>query len=348
MTIDEPFEYLTFGGTFGRTFSLFVDRFDLFMGLSGVVIVPFAVLLLTTSIIAASIIIREEEVPDFHPHHIPAIVLIVLVQLILYELCSVIGQGAVSKAVASVYVGQRPGFGHCLKDAWKMKWSLLGSSVLVYGALCVAFIPAWIFVAMAIMSPNPLTITLAVLSGLAFVGGALYGYIGVVMVSPAIMIETIKNPIQAITRSWELATGSRCYLLCTMFCLWFINQLVARLLHNMFVTGDVMDILFSIVGIVVSIVPMLLFFPLHAILETVLYLNLRIGRESMNHQVLSADLLSDAPSNVSRFRNDDPTVSESHVGDYRHVPLVDSEVVESGPGGAFIPPNTDESQQELV
>ena len=83
-------------------------------------------------------------------------------------------------------------------------------------------------------------------------------------------------------------------------------------------------------------------------LETVLYLNLRIGRESMNHQVLSADLLSDASSNVSRFRNDDPTVSESHISDYRHVPLVDSEVVENGPGGAFIPPNADESQQELV
>lgn len=258
MTIDEPFEYLTFGGTFGRAFSLFVDRFDLFMGMSGVVIVPFAVLLLTISIIAASILIREEEVPDFHPHHIPAIVLVLLTQFILYELCSVIGQGAISKAVASIYVGQRPGFGNCLMDAWKMKWSLLGSSVLVYGALCVAFIPAWIFIALSIMIPNPFTIILAVLSSLAFIAGGLYGYVGVVMVSPAIMIESIRHPVQAITRSWELATGSRCYLLCTMFCLWFLNQLVARLLHNMFVTGDVMDILFSIVGIVVSIVPMLL------------------------------------------------------------------------------------------
>jgi hypothetical protein len=258
MTIDEPFEYLTFGGTFGRTFGLFFDRLDLFMGMSGVVIVPYTVLLLTSSIIAASIIVREEEVPDFHPTHIPAIVLILLIQMILYELCSVIGQGAISKAVASIYIGQRPEWLNCLKDAWKMKLPLLGSSVLVYGALCVAFIPAWIFVAMAIMSPNGLTITLAVVASLAFVAGGLYGFIGVTMVSPAIMIESIRNPIQGITRSWELATGSRCYLLCTLFCLWFLNNLVARLLHNMFVTGDVMDILFSVVGIIVSIVPILL------------------------------------------------------------------------------------------
>jgi hypothetical protein len=78
----------------------------------------------------------------------------------------------------------------------------------------------------------------------------------------------------------------------------------------------------------------------------VLYLNLRIGRESMNHQVLSADLLTDA-SNVSRFRNDDPAGTESQNMDYRHVPLVDSEV-ESGVGGAFIPPNADDHHQQLI
>jgi hypothetical protein len=84
------------------------------------------------------------------------------------------------------------------------------------------------------------------------------------MTNPAIMVENISNPLQGIQRSWDLATGSRCYLLCTLFCLWFLNNMVSRLLHNMFVTGDVMDIMFSIAGIVVSVIPMLIFFPLHA------------------------------------------------------------------------------------
>jgi hypothetical protein len=55
-----------------------------------------------------------------------------------------------------------------------------------------------------------------------------------------------------------------------------------------------------------------------------MYLNLRIGRESMNHQVLSGDLMADSAS-ASRFRNDD-AASSGYSGpsmDYRHVPLMD-------------------------
>jgi hypothetical protein len=57
-----------------------------------------------------------------------------------------------------------------------------------------------------------------------------------------------------------------------------------------------------------------------------MYLNLRIGRESMNHQVLSGDVTSDAPA-AARFRNDDPAAGgmlETSM-DYRHVPLIDDE-----------------------
>lgn len=60
-------------------------------------------------------------------------------------------------------------------------------------------------------------------------------------------------------------------------------------------------------------------------MEAVMYLNLRIGRESMNHQVLSGDLMSTAPSNASRFRNDDYTAPSTTTTDYRHVPLMDQE-----------------------
>jgi hypothetical protein len=264
MTIDEPFEYLTFGGTFSRTFGLFFERFDIFMAITGIVLVPYVVLFLTLGIFAASVVIREEEVPDFHPSHIPIIVGVVFLQLVVYEISTVLGQGAISHAVASIYVGQRPGWLQCVRESWKRKLALFGSSLLVYGALFLAGIPPFILISVATVIPNVLTIVLACVSGVAFVVGGLYGYIGAIMSSPAIMVEGFSNPVKGIMRSWELATGSRCYLLCTLFCLWFLNNLVARLLHNMFITGDVMDILFTIVGIVVSVIPLLLFFPLHA------------------------------------------------------------------------------------
>jgi hypothetical protein len=78
-------------------------------------------------------------------------------------------------------------------------------------------------------------------------------------------------------------------------------------------------------------------------METVLYLNLRIGRESMNHQVLSGDLMNDA-SPMSRFRNDDPGAEVSTQSmDYRHVPLMDIE--DENTGGSSVPMVT---QQNLV
>lgn len=263
MTIDEPFEYLTFGGTFSRTFSLLIDRFDLFMGITGVVMIPYTVLVLTLGIFIATVVIREEDVPDFHPKHVPMVVLIVLVQMIFYEIATVIGQGAISQAVSMIYIGQRPMWYPCILSAWNRKWTLLGSSLLVFGGISLAFIPTWICIAVAVAMPNGLTITLAVLVGVAFVLGGVYVFVGFVMTSPAIMVESHRSSIKGMTRSWELAVGSRCYLLSTLFCLWLMNNLVSRLLSNMFLTGDVMDVMFSIVGIVVSVLPMLLFFPLH-------------------------------------------------------------------------------------
>jgi hypothetical protein len=60
-------------------------------------------------------------------------------------------------------------------------------------------------------------------------------------------------------------------------------------------------------------------------METVMYLNLRIGRESMNHQVLSGDLMSETPAGA-RFRNDDAgDAGHAQSMDYRHIPLMDDE-----------------------
>jgi hypothetical protein len=227
-------------------------------------LVPFVVLVLTLGIFGASVLIREEEIPDFHPKHIPLIVFIVFLQGVAYEIATVLGQGAISKAVAMIYVGQQPNWMGCLRDSYKRACALLGSSILIYGTLFVAGLPAVIFLLVVTANTNALTIVLAVITCSAFILFGSYGFIGVSMTKPAIMIEGFSNPLQGVMRSWELANGSRCYLLCTLFCLWLMSDLLTRLLHNMFITGDILDAFFSIVGVIVSVVPLLLFFPLHA------------------------------------------------------------------------------------
>jgi hypothetical protein len=69
-------------------------------------------------------------------------------------------------------------------------------------------------------------------------------------------------------------------------------------------------------------------------LETILYLNLRVGRESLNGAVLSSDIHatpgSDRPMPEMR---DAPTLSMMNANaatetiDYRHVPLVEEDEV---------------------
>ena len=264
MAIDDPFEYLTFGGTFGRAFGILFDRFDLFMTITGVVMVPFFVLYLSVLLVLAKIYVIEEFNPDFHLTHIPLLVLTFGVQVLVYDLSSVIGQGAITEAVSQMYVGERPEAIECLAKAWRRKWSLIGSSLIVYGSLFVGLMPVYSLIFLATIHPNAFVITLVVLVTIIFVAGFVYFYFGVVLTSPAIMVEGFTSPMKGVKRSWELCTGSRCYLVSTLFCLWFLTQLVTRLLHNMFVMGNAVDAIFSFVGIAATVAPIALSFPMHA------------------------------------------------------------------------------------
>jgi hypothetical protein len=258
--IDEPFEYLSFGQTFSRTFGVFIDSFDVFMSVSAVVMIPYAVLNLTLGVLLAPVHIREEEIPDSHPKHIPMIMLILACQLAAYTFITVIGRAAIIRAVALMYIGQRPTWMTCLKAAYDKAWPLLGANLIIYCAVLAGILLPALVIWVAIINPNFLTILLACLAFAALIFGGIYGYVGVVMTNPALVVEGY-----GIQRSWELTTGSRCYMFCCLFLLYVMNEFLNRLLHNMFSTGDtVMDVLFSVAGIVVQAVPMLIFFPLHA------------------------------------------------------------------------------------
>jgi len=325
----DPFEYLTFGGTFGRVFRMFFDRFDLFMAISLVVMIPFALIFVSVVIFTLSVIFNGYDSEEFGQG--PVGVVILGIEVLLFDLATVIGQGAVTHAVAMIYVGEEMtrtlGWLSCLKAAWGRKWALLGSSILVHGSLFVAMIPLVVVYFFGAYAPGFWTLSLSVISTIIFLVGASYLYSGLLLASPAIMTEGLGNsPIRAIKRSWELSTGSRCYLICAMMSLSFLVQLVYAFLNNMFGSGNFYLAVVSPVDFVVKIIPLVLYFPLFSITETVLYLNLRVGRESMNHQVLSGDL-NNALSSLSQpsaSTTNDSAFSHDSMS-YRHVPLMDGE-----------------------
>jgi hypothetical protein len=262
----DPLQYLSFGATFSRTFSIFFDRFDLFLALSAIVLVPFCIIAITLAIFFISLALREDEIPNFHPKHLPLIGSIVGLQILLYAVITIVGRGAMIRAVAEMYLGDGShavNWMKCFKKSLEQFWSLLGASVMVVGGLVLlAILPVFV-VMMAMIHTNFLWVILACIVLLAFVIAGVYIFISFIMASPAIIIEQ-RTALEGLQRSWELSSGSRCYIMCTLFCLWFVNNLVSRLLSNMFMNGDAMDLLFSVAGIVVTVLPMLVFFPLHA------------------------------------------------------------------------------------
>lgn len=331
--IDDPFDYLTFGGTFGRSLEILFDRFDVFMAIAFIVMIPFSIIFITMIFFLISSIFNNSE-PDI----VGLIFQFLLygIEIAIYGLVTVIGRGAITHAVTQIYIGQPLGWLQCLKVAWKRKCSLIGAALVVYGVFVVAVITAALgFFLLLHKYVNNFTIILSVVFGIAFLGCATYLYTGVLLTNSTVMVENFSNPIKGMKRSWELSTGSRCYLLCTMLCLFMLFQLVTAFLHNLFGAGS-FYMVDSFIDLVIQLGSYVFYFPLHGIIETVLYLNLRIGRESMNHQVLSGDVMNDAPP-ASRFRNDDPTATEfsQESLDYRHVPLMDDD-----DGKEMVFPNT--------
>jgi len=315
---DEMFEYLSFGGTFGRVFRLFIDRLDVFMGISLVFFIPYAILTVTF----VTGLVTDARGFDGDMDGVPKLLIMTCVDLLVYELACVIGQGAISIAVAEIYVGRRPGWGSCVKRAWVARWSLICSSFLVHSTLFL-----FLAIPMSILAHFILTASSAmiILLMFLFVAFSLFGstvwYSGLILSSPAIAVENFSSPVKGMKRSWELSTGSRCYVFTTMMGIFWGQRLLGYILQKLF--GD-------FVGGIMSLMCLLLYLPIQAITETVIYLNLRIGRESTNQQVLLGDLMNSEPQSA-RFRNDDPAASgyvPTESLDYRHVPLMDEDEVE--------------------
>ena len=318
ITEDETFEYLTFGGTFGRVFRLFFDRLDVFMGISLVFTIPYAIL--GTIFVTGLVTEADGFGEDFEAGHIPKLFIMFALDFLVYELACVIGQGAISIAVAEIYVGRRPGWGTCLKRSWTMGWALVSSSLLVHMPLFLCFVFLSVLVVL-------------VLDGYVWGGTLLFGFLiiclvvtiysysGLILSGPAIVIENFRSPIKGMKRSWELSTGSRCYVLSTLIGLFIGRRLIVGLFGSVFGgwAREIFDVLSTV-----------FYLPLQGIIETVIYLNLRIGRESMNQQILMGDLVNSEPP-ASRFRNDDPAASgyvPASALDYRHVPLLDEDEIQ--------------------
>ena len=395
------FTYLSFSQTLGRTGKFFVTRLQVWMPICAVVLVPLAIFMLTLNGWLSSVIIHEHNDNTWHPHHIGGVGFLLLIQWAVKAVITVVGRGAISRAVALLYL-ESPDleFQECLIATFGNLKDLILASIVVKGMVfMVSLIPYGLLIVSILIDSRGLLI-LAILTGIPALALLIYLHVGLCLSAPSIVVENrnfwqgackeICSPpgclwhnkrmrygvrlthsnlnfsflllleISGLQRSWELSDGSKIYIGCSLFVLEVAKTIFSMILHAIFATQHPATVKATMWDTLVDIMPMIIFFPLSAMyvviivglccmlsthvtthnvltvlyssLETILYLNLRVGRESLNGAVLSSDInatpgsdrpmpeLRDAPA-VNMMSSD--TVTETI--DYRHIPLVEDD-----------------------
>eukprot|EP00934_Nitzschia_sp_Nitz4_P003855 Nitzschia sp. Nitz4//scaffold101_size76361//72884//73905//NITZ4_005618-RA/size76361-augustus-gene-0.19-mRNA-1//1//CDS//3329532206//3845//frame0 len=298
MAIGEPFESLSVARTISRTFSIWMDRSRYFTTIGLIVLAP---LVISTVTVAATVVkwyLQSKTDPDFQAPSIHARVMVQCVTVLMFVLllmANIIGEGVAAIGVARMYVGQSPTILESFKEAWSRKYVLLGSIGIILAIVCL------VMLVVTVLSAGTFT-------GLLVFPGV-YGYLGVSLIFEAIVVEGISSPTQALRRSWELASGSRCYIFCTMIVLVLIQAIFLQLCQ---IAVDLFGASGFVVSGLVQAVPLCcLFFPFQVILRTVVYMNLRVQRESLDLEALSNDLMKDGWSH--RHQELSPIVNQNNA-----------------------------------
>lgn len=266
-TQDTTFERLSLDESLRRTGSVYRKGFVVFtkisvliLGLTALIWVIIMPILLTVLHVNGKDFVDPHYVMD----HLTEYYVLFGANQIICVVLGAVAQGMMIKAVADIYLDQEPDFNDCFKLGLKKSGTIMLTSLLVLICVCVGFV--------LLIAPG------LYLSVLWFVVG------------PAIVIES-NGVIQSMKRSWELVSGSWCYVFCTFLIVHFIT-LVFQLIWLHFVVGgiDASHTLFSVTGSTVSLIPGIVFMPVMGIVITVMYFNLRVEKEGLNAHVLSREI----------------------------------------------------------
>eukprot|EP00548_Thalassiothrix_antarctica_P000353 CAMPEP_0194149536 /NCGR_PEP_ID=MMETSP0152-20130528/38471_1 /TAXON_ID=1049557 /ORGANISM="Thalassiothrix antarctica, Strain L6-D1" /LENGTH=355 /DNA_ID=CAMNT_0038851767 /DNA_START=56 /DNA_END=1123 /DNA_ORIENTATION=- len=130
------------------------------------------------------------------------------------------------------------------------------------------------------------------------------------LTNPAIVLESNRNnnsngnnavdgehpspSIRAILKSQNLTRGSWCYCFCTALIGYAVVVLMKILWIMIVLEGIFKDtdqyLLYTLTGSLLMTVPLALVLPIFAILQTIMYFNLRVEKEGMNFEALLKDL----------------------------------------------------------
>lgn len=254
--------------TVSRVLAIYLDSFHIRMWitLTVAIIVPLTIVLISLTSLIVNKLIEDVDYDDhmFLFKNFAGFLVLTIVRSFAYLSGAAIGEAAMVRAVADIYIGRRPNARNILLVAANRLVPVILTGMLV---------------------------ALAIISGYLFLYiPGLIAAVALFCTTPAVVIEQ-KDPLVALFRSYDLTRGKRWYIAIVWGVLALAQAIVGQLLHMMFHEGNVNFVVFSISGTLIRSLTLSIFYPLNSILKAVVYINLRVTNEGLTADILARDLV---------------------------------------------------------
>jgi hypothetical protein len=280
---------LRLGELLDRAIRLYRANFLTFIGIIAVVYVPLTVLQIAASTLATNSLgslsgtSNPEEIFTNYSYWIGVLSTIVL-SLVQFVLVQGVATGALTRSVADSYLGKKTGILDAYRGIGKSWLSLLGALLLIILILILLSV-WWIIV--------PCIGWLTGLGMLMFVSSVVNP-----LVPPVVVLEN-RGAIDSIRRAWNLARRRFWpvlgYIIVLMLFSWLvingpvtIMNLVLSGVFQSFEDLTMQFVLMSIIQGLVSLVFVLLYYPLQMTAFTLIYFDLRVRTEGYDLALLTA------------------------------------------------------------
>jgi len=242
----EFFKYLDLEETFGRLCSIFQKKWSFFLGITAIaylVIEAVTVASLTAFLpVIVNYLSNQSYNNDSTQYFIRYIILQILDSAIYFGIMC-IGDGAIIRAVAEMYVGRFPAVLSTLQWGFFKSGPLFGVSVLVGVVIGVPVASVLFFVVEA--SGMMFTVfALALVSALACVCFSAWILVITYHAYPSIVVEN-HGILQSVSRSLELSSGQRSYIFTRLSVLFLVKGALKRIFQLTGEDGSEGVVLFS-------------------------------------------------------------------------------------------------------
>ncbi|RPJ27999.1 MAG: ABC transporter ATP-binding protein [Chloroflexi bacterium] len=278
---------LRLGELLDRAIRLYRGNFLTFIGIIAVVYVPLTVLQTAASALLSSSMLGGISTPDelfTNSAYWIGMLATLILALVQFVLVQGIATGALTRAVADSYLGKKTGILDAYRGIGK-SWLTLVGALLLLGIIVFGLAIWW-------MVP-----CIGWFTGL----GMMMFMLTVVnpLVPPAVVLEN-QGAVDAIRRAWSLARRRFWPVLGTIFVLYLFSLIVVNgpvaianvLLLQVFQSFDdptMQLVLTSVIQGLISLVFILIYYPLQMTAFTLIYFDLRVRTEGFDIAILTME-----------------------------------------------------------